>query len=667
MKVLPNIKNYVRLCFILPFIFLFATASASKHSDSLGLAVKGFGNNSFKVDALNQLAEELFEENHALSLSYANQALDLAKKVNYNQGLSQSYYTLGRLNANYTLNFYKSVAYLTSALKLNDEKNWQLALNIYLQLAFVNKRQKDYTKAVEYYNQAIKIATDKKVTSKLSVAYSYLADVYEEQGDLKNTLSNLEKIIELEKREGFRNTQPKIFVSFGHYFELKEQYGLAETYLRDALTDFIKTKNYRWASYTHSQLSKVSMLEGNYKVALSYANQGLELARQHNLNKELADNYNALAMVYEKTGDYKNAYTNYKALQTLTDSIFNLERTREIAGIVTAYETNVKEEKLALARIENELKENQLKKTTIALWGSVICLVLLTILLVIIIRNYRIKQNINYELQNRDELKTLELDEIIKQLNSEVTEHQITKSKLEVMNAELNNFMFRSSHDLKGPLASITGLTTLASGNVSEKERLEYLELISKSTASLSSLLDELAAATKVAHGKVEPHEINFSEFVTDIIGHLKNSEQAKNIGFYVELTKNFTFFSDKSLFRTIMHNLIENSINYKNSSVAYPYVKISAEKLQRTVKITLSDNGQGIPEESKSTVFNMFVRANNSTKGSGLGLYLVKKSVLKLGGTISLQSEEGKGTIFEITIPETVTKDSNILLFDLD
>lgn len=625
------------------------------------------GSSPAKVEAMNKLSESVFEQNHTLAFDYANGAMELAKEIDDQSGLARAYYNLGRINANYTLNFYKAFAYLSSAQKINNKQNKILELDILMQMAFVNKQQQDFTKALDYYSQSLNLATILNRGEKISRIYSYMADIYEQQGDIKNTLSCLEKIIDRERLEGFRNTQPKVFVSFGHYFELKGQYGLAETYLKDALKDFIRTNNYRWASYTHSQLSKVAMLEGNNNAAVSYANQGLALAKQHGLSKELSDNLYALAEVYEKAGDFKNAFVYYKALHVMEDSVFNLEKAREMAGIEAAYENHIKEEQIANANLANELKENRLKKTTVALWATIVCLFLVTVLFVLLYRNYKIKKNINSELKNRDELKSLELDEIIRKLNSEVTEHELTKSKLEVINAELNNFMFRSSHDLKAPLASIAGLTNLATGNISERERLEYLSLISKSTSSLRSLLDDLVNAAKVTHGNPEPVDINFLRFVYDITEQFKNSYPLTKINIEFEVPKNFTLSTDKNLFTTIMHNLIENALKYSKPGISNAFVKIKAERFQRTVKISIVDNGVGIPEESLPHVFDMFVRANNSISGTGLGLYLVKKAVTRLGGSIALKSVEGEGTSVEMIIPELTERKVNVLLFDTE
>jgi signal transduction histidine kinase len=638
------------------FISILHQGVASKRTDSLVAIIKASDNNSNKVDMLNILAAEIVDEDHNLALSYAEQALILSKKINYRQGAFKANYFLGKINVNYILDFGKAIIYFTNALDFCDERDKEQKAKIFNQLAFINNRQGNFNKAIYYYTECLKIAESQKDLNQMSNAYAYLSELYGQTGNKNKKLLYLKKVIDIENQTEFINTSPVALISIANYYEVCGKLRLAEAYLTDAMNKFKVDKNYRWESYTSGLLSQLYLRNKNYAKALKFANYGLDLALKHRLSKEISDNHNFLATIYDSIKDYKNAFVHLSALKSIDDSIFNIEKTKEITNIQSRYETSVKNENLVKKTLEKELSESKLKKVQMILITTFVVVILLIILVVILSRNYKVKQAINLELVNRDELRKLKLDEIIKQLNIEISDHLKTKANLEVMNAELNNFMYSASHDLKGPLAAIKGLTNLAIAEVSEKERLQYITMISNSVSKLNTLIDDMVQTTKVTHGNIVLSKINFVEFLVGIIDDIKNIESSIGVKFILEMNKDLEFTTDKILLRTIIYNLVENATKYKNPSEMNPFVRINANMENNDLKITIIDNGLGINKQNQEKVFEMFSRVNQKIPGTGLGLYLVKKSVLKLGGTIYLESTEGKGSMFEVTLPNKKT-----------
>jgi signal transduction histidine kinase len=628
-------------------------SNASKSSDSLNVLINAETNISRKVDLLNLLAAETVDENHELAITYSEQALKLAQKTNYLQGAYQANYFLGRIHTNYTLDFGEALTFFTNALNYCEESELDKKLNIFIQLAFINNRQGNIKKALFYYNMALQIAEAQKNLNQISNAYAYLSDIYGQIGQQNKKLFFLKKVIDIEKQTEFKNTSPVALISIANYYEVCNKLSLAETYLINAINKFKVDKNYRWESYTSGLLSQLYLRNKNYVKALTFANGGLDLALKHRLIKEISDNHNFLATIYDSIKDYKNAYIHIKALKSIDDSIFNIEKTKEIANIQSRYESSVKQENLIKTTLEKELSDSKLKKVQMLLIAAILVVILLIVITVILSRNYRVKQTVNSELENRAELRELKLDEIVKKLNSEIIEHLQTKAKLEIMNAELNNFMYSSSHDLKGPLAAIKGLTNLAVTEVNEKERLEYITMISNSVSKLNALIDDMVQTTKVTHSNIELATINFVDFLEGIIQDIKNIESSKGVKFILEADRKLEFKTDKILFRTIIYNLLENAAKYKNSSAKDPFVKIHAGSEANELKISITDNGLGIGKNNQEKVFEMFSRVDQSIPGTGLGLYLVKKSVLKLGGSINLNSTLNEGSTFEIILPK--------------
>ena len=117
------------------------------------------------------------------------------------------------------------------------------------------------------------------------------------------------------------------------------------------------------------------------------------------------------------------------------------------------------------------------------------------------------------------------------------------------------------------------------------------------------------------------------------------------------------SFYSDQWRMNEIFRNLISNSIKYIDSTKDQSFVKIDVNVSASCAKITIQDNGIGISKSNQTKVFDMFYRATETSEGSGIGLYIVKNALNKLGGQIKVSSEENKGTKFEINIPNQMSE----------
>ena len=117
-------------------------------------------------------------------------------------------------------------------------------------------------------------------------------------------------------------------------------------------------------------------------------------------------------------------------------------------------------------------------------------------------------------------------------------------------------------------------------------------------------------------------------------------------------VNQSHAFFSDEKLVSSLLQNLIDNAIKYRKIGYKRAYLKIYADEVKGWTQIKISDNGMGINEQLQDKVFDMFFRANEISQGTGLGLYIVKNTIEKMGGTIEFESEEGKGTCFTLYIP---------------
>jgi signal transduction histidine kinase len=236
----------------------------------------------------------------------------------------------------------------------------------------------------------------------------------------------------------------------------------------------------------------------------------------------------------------------------------------------------------------------------------------------------------------------------------DVTDRKLKEEKLIQTNLELDGFIYKASHDLRAPLASLTGLINLTEKSISAESQ-EYVELMKRSVKRLDQYITKLAHYTRNSNLGLEYNEINFKPLINDIIEAYKFLPNADRIDFRISIDEKQKVTADLFRLQLVLNNLISNAIKYYNPYETHPYIEIAVSSNTKSFELIVSDNGIGITEEFKDKIFNMFQRATTQAHGSGIGLYLVKKALLKMKGKIEVQSEYGKGTKFTLTIPNHV------------
>lgn len=228
--------------------------------------------------------------------------------------------------------------------------------------------------------------------------------------------------------------------------------------------------------------------------------------------------------------------------------------------------------------------------------------------------------------------------------------------KLESTNEELENFAYRSSHDLKAPLASISSLCHLAKIHIEEgeyDELTEILDHIESSSQRLSILVKDILDLSQANYQNNMKEEILFTNIMLGVKKNLSYYLENNPVKIIEENQFKEVFVSEPARVQQIIENLVSNAIKYSDQSKDGPYVKIHISKVKSILILKVSDNGIGIDEKQISKIFQMFYRAHKDVENSsGLGLYIVKRHVEKLDGTIKCDSKIGEGTSFTVELP---------------
>lgn len=228
-------------------------------------------------------------------------------------------------------------------------------------------------------------------------------------------------------------------------------------------------------------------------------------------------------------------------------------------------------------------------------------------------------------------------------------------TELAQANEELSQFAYRTSHDLKAPLATIQGLARFIEQDMQNQkvqEAQKNLQKIIKQSEKLSTLVSDILNLTKAELEDVSEENIDFPKLIEDVKENLLDRAQENGVEILCQIHTNRTYLLRKSRVVQILENLISNSIKYCNKQKEKRYVQVQVYELNQILSLKVEDNGVGIPVEHQSHLFKMFRRFHSHLAfGSGLGMYIIKKHVDKLGGDIKVISSES-GTSITISFP---------------
>lgn len=229
-----------------------------------------------------------------------------------------------------------------------------------------------------------------------------------------------------------------------------------------------------------------------------------------------------------------------------------------------------------------------------------------------------------------------------------------TNEELSKANSELDRFVYSVSHDLRAPISSLLGLIQLSRMTNDVQQIKEYLSLQEKSIRRLDNFIKDILDYSRNARLEFIPEVISFKEIIDNCFEQHNHMPNATNIVKTINIEEKAAFYSDRSRLSIVLNNLLSNSIKYANPRQSQSFIKILVSIQIKEVVVEIEDNGIGIGKDHLDKVFNMFYRANDSLAGSGLGLYIVRETVLKLGGDIRVESELGKGTKISFNIPNS-------------
>lgn len=227
-------------------------------------------------------------------------------------------------------------------------------------------------------------------------------------------------------------------------------------------------------------------------------------------------------------------------------------------------------------------------------------------------------------------------------------------------------FFSNASHELKTPITSIRGYVELLEGGMvlNQETEKDFLKRIQKEALRMTSLVDDILMISRLESkgARAELVSLKVGALLDEVVSSLEAQAAERDIIIHKECRQNFRIRADQRQMMELFTNLLSNAVKYNNDGGS---VWIKAEKKDRDMVLTVRDNGVGIPAESQERIFERFYRVDKGRSrkqgGTGLGLSIVKHVVSFYNGTVTVQSELGKGSTFEVCLPIAGTDSSTL------
>lgn len=230
---------------------------------------------------------------------------------------------------------------------------------------------------------------------------------------------------------------------------------------------------------------------------------------------------------------------------------------------------------------------------------------------------------------------------------------------LKKANSELDRFVYSASHDLRAPLKSILGLINIAKMDIQSstlatesKSLMEIMNMLNKSATKLDGFIDDILNYSRNERLELARNEIDFEKLIHEVKSSIKFAEDVREIELDTIVNTNEKIVSDSKRITIVLNNLISNAYKYADPTKEKSFVTVEFNAIDDKIQIVVKDNGIGIEASEIDKIFNMFHRSTVFSSGSGLGLYIVKETLEKLGGIINVESEFQLGTKFIVELP---------------
>jgi signal transduction histidine kinase len=619
----------------------------------------------YRVKGLLHKAQAAFRlGNFSQSLSLSFDALHISESYKYRPQQAEVFAQIGDVYAELS-QFDLSSRYFFEALKIAEQFNLrQLIANCQSSIAWNYKMQLDFATALDYLAAAERIRKEIGDEHGLSNCQNIRGLIFMQQRKYNEALAELESALQVRERIDHKQGISDCLFNLGLvYLELKDFSKAASLQLRCASLEE-QLGNIQGMAISYNSLANIYMQAGEMGRAREYLNKAFGYAQQTGSKILLRDCYQVGSQLYERSGKLSEALRYARLYQQVDDSIYTASSSVKLAEMQALYQVQQKEQQIdmlnnekALREAELEAQQTRLRLQNILIGASIAGLMLISTLAFTYYRYNRKIRKTNHEIiEQKEEIESQseelrEAYEMIALSNRQLEEKiEDRTSQLKQAFKELDTFFYRSSHDFRRPITTFLGLAEVAKITVKDTNALELFSKVRETAQSLDKMLMKLQSISDLGAQQLVYKEVFVRELIDQTLDTYRVELNNRNIQVTINARVQAEFYSYPAMIKLILDNLVENAINFCRAE--HPTIDITAHTTSDCLNLIVSDNGQGIDAAYHHRIFDMYFRANERSKGNGLGLYITKKAVEKLNGEISFESAAGQGCVFKVIVP---------------
>lgn len=538
----------------------------------------------------------LFSEKAKALVKYSKDSVTYANLLR-NTGVT--YYFKGQYEKAASL-YYEAI---TLYEKFGEKKHLAYALN---DIAKLYRKTRDLDKALLYYDRAQQLFTGLRDSSGSQMILNESGVVFEYKKDYNEAIRRYEASLKIARALNDEVGIGYALSFIAGVYVIQENYSEAEKYLQQVLAIREKLKDTFTIALTHTDLGVLYSAKGDYLKAIQSLTLSNQVAEQLKYPELQSNNYHELSSIASNSGDFKSALDYYKKYTSIHDSLFSVEKTKQVTELNTKYETEKKEQQILL-------QNSELSRKNLAIAAISILVVLSMLLSYSLYRRHRLKQNaaMQAEIMRQQELSTKAV------LEAEERERQRIAKDL---------------HDGVGQIMSAAKMNLSAFENelsfTNPEQRRKFERII--------TLVDESCKEVRTVSHNMMPNALLKAGLASAIREFTdKIDDKIIKIDLYSE---GLNERMDTNL-ETVLYRVIQECVNNVIKHARANHLDISLIKDSDGISATVEDNGRGFDME-------------DSSKFEGLGLKNIRTRVEFLKGTVEYNSKPGKGTLVAIHVP---------------
>ncbi|PAU94118.1 hypothetical protein CK503_07855 [Aliifodinibius salipaludis] len=520
------------------------------------------------------------------------------------------------------------------------------------------------SEAISLYHKGIRFAETVGDSSFLATALNNLGNLYFEDKNFEDALTYLEESVTVSEKQGFHNTllmakhnlastqrdlgnydearnlyreaweihdkirpdNPPIQLlhNMGMFHLKKSELDEAEEHFQESLEYSQKASVPAGLFHNFVGLGDVAAARGEYSASTNFYNDAFEIAEKVDSPPFRISAAEKLYEVYKEEGNFEQALKYHELAKQVSDRLTEVQKDEQLALAET--ELGLRQQQ-KINQLLQEKQAQQQARITAQSWLIGMSTLVIAIILILIFVLYR---------SNRER----------KRVNRELEELNKVKDKM----------MAIIAHDLRSPMASMKGVLYLLKDEDLEVDEVREIALeLEMSIMENITMMDNLLswAHSQMSGLEIELEILNAHELVEDVLENCSLQAEHKSISLSNEIEPNLKVKADSNLLQLVIRNLVNNAIKFSKEGDA---VTVMAEEQSNMITFKVKDTGIGIPKKQQSDIFLLQGNSRpgtNDETGSGLGLQLCKEFVEEQNGTIDLESTEGEGTTFYVTLPK--------------